>query len=137
MKKVTTLAIIFLLAGLAGKAQCDKKTKWTASKMEMVDTAGNVQSREGAITVITGDGKIVVTAPDEELTGSITDYACNWADKNNGKMSFKSELTDKQGTLRHATVTIEAKDGSTTIVLEAKEELTKIRLPINDHQEVN
>ena len=137
MKKVTTLAIIFLLAGVAVKAQCDKKTKWTASKMEMIDTAGNVQSRDGIITVITGDGKILVTAEDEELSGTITDYICKWQDKNNGSMSFKSELTDKQGILRHATITIEAKEGNTVILLDAKEEQTKIRLPVNDYQEIN
>jgi len=139
MKKLTLFVSAFVMCAFAANAQCDKKIKWNASKMEMVDTAGNVRSKDGVITVITGNGKIVVTAPDdnEELSGDIADYVCKWKDKNNGSTSFKSLLTDKSGKERHATITIEAKDGKTVMVFSAEEELTKMRLPIDAYEEMN
>ncbi len=139
MKKISVLTIAFLAFGFVSKAQCDKKTKWTASKLEMVDTSGDVRTRDGGVTVTTGDGKISVIAEngEEEMNGNVTDYICEWQDKNHGKMSFKSELTDKEGRLRHATVTIESKDGKTIILLEAEEEQTKLRLPVDAFETVN
>ncbi|SFP70989.1 hypothetical protein [Parafilimonas terrae] len=139
MKKLTLFVSAFVMCAFAANAQCDKKIKWNASKMEMVDTSGNVRSKDGIITVITGDGKIVVTAAEdnEQLSGGITDYVCNWKDRNNGSMSFKSLLTDTHGKERHATITIEAKDGKTVMVFSAEEELTKMQLPIDAYEEIN
>jgi hypothetical protein len=43
-------------------------------------------------------------------------------------------VTDKSGDVRHATFTIETKDGKTTIMVEAGEEQTKIRLAIDSSE---
>ncbi len=135
MRKISILATGFLLIVFASKAQCDVKTTWMASKTEFIRSTGDVQSKPGVVTVTTDkDSVSIVTADgEEELTGHITDYVCNWKDTSNGSISFKSEVKDKQGEIRHATITIQAKDGKTTILLEAVEEETKIRLPIDNY----
>jgi hypothetical protein len=135
MRKISILAAGFLLMAFASKAQCDVKTTWTASKTEFIKSSGEVQSKPGTVTVtIDKENVSVVTADgEEELTGSVTDYVCDWKDTTNGTISFKSEVKDKQGEIRHATITIQAKDGKTTIMLEATEEETKIRLPIDNY----
>ncbi len=135
MRKVSILAAGFLFIAIASKAQCGVKTTWIASKTEVVNSSGDVQNKPGTVTVTTDEENISVVAADrdEELTGSITDYVCNWKDTANGTISFKSEISDKQGKIRHATITIEAKDGKTTIWMEAVEEETKLRLPIDNY----
>lgn len=138
MRKLTLFTGAFMLFAFAANAQCDKKIKWTASKMEIVDMSDNVRSKDGSIIVVTGDGKILVTEPggNEELSGTITDYVCKWKDKGNGNISFKSLLTDQSGKQRHATITIEAKDGKTVMTFSADEEDTKMRLPIDAYEEI-
>ena len=140
MKKVFVLVMALTALSFAAHAQCEKKMKWVASKMEFLDKEGNsLRDNDESIEVTTfGKEKvsIVATSGDEEMMGVITDYVCNWADKDNGKITFKSELTDKQGITRHATITIEAVNGKTNILLEAEEEDSAIRLPVDSFEEV-
>ncbi len=70
------------------------------------------------------------------MKGDITNYSCKWKDKQNGKTTFKTVLLDKQGNTRHATITIEAVNGKTTILLEAEEENTKIKLNVDAFEKV-
>ncbi len=138
MKKIAACTMLLLAIGFTSMAQCNKKMKWKALKTEFVRSSGEVDSKDEAVTVTTGQDSISVVAEngEEAMMGKITDYVCNWNDKNSGKINFKSEVTDKQGTIRHATVTIESKDGKVTILLEATEEDTKIRLPVDAYEEV-
>lgn len=135
MRKILILAAILLSVAFVTNAQCDTKTTWMASKTEFIRDSNNVQSKPGNVTIITSKDSIYVITEDgeEKLEGTVMDYVCNWKDSTNGKINFKSELTDKQGKLRHATVTIESNDGKTTVLLEATEEQTKIRLPIDSY----
>lgn len=135
MRKISMLAAGFLFVGLAANAQCEGKTTWIASKTEFIRSSGETQSKPGTVTITTDKQNFSVVTADgeEELNGPITDYVCNWKDSSNGDISFKSEIRDKQGELRHATVTIQAKDGKTIVTLEATEEQTKIRLPIDNY----
>lgn len=71
------------------------------------------------------------------MTGNVTEYVCDWKDEKNGKLSFKSALTDAEGKLRHATITIEETDGKITALLKAEEEPTEIKLTIDSFEEVN
>ena len=135
MRKISVLAAGFLLTAFAAIAQCETPTTWIASKIEFLKSSGEVQTKPGTVTVTTDQKNIhVVTADgDEELKGNITDYTCNWQDSTNGMIGFKSEVTDKSGDVHHATIKIEAKDGKITFYLEAEEEQTKIRLPIDSY----
>jgi hypothetical protein len=139
MRKIFALAAAFISIASAVNAQCDTKTKFMASKTEFIRSNGDTESKpepviftadKQNVDVLIGDGR-------DELKGSVTDYTCNYTNATNGTISFKSEVTDKSGDVRHATFTIETKDGKTTILVEAKEEETKIRLPIDRFELVN
>ena len=138
MRKISMLAAGLLFTGVVANAQCDGKTTWIASTTEFIRSSGEPQSKPGTVTVTTDKQYFSVVTADgeEELTGPITEFICNWKDSTNGDISFKSAIRDKQGDLRHATVSIQAKDGKTIITLEATEEQTKIRLPIDSYTTV-
>ncbi len=140
MKKITVLVAACIVFGFASKAQCDQTIKWTSSKSEFLDTSGNLQhANDEAVEVTTSPTKISILrhgTQEDEMKGDITNYSCKWKDKQNGKTTFKSVLLDKQGKTRHATITIEAVNGKTTIWLEAEEENTKIKLNIDAFEKV-
>ncbi len=140
MKKITVLVAACIVFGFASKAQCDQTIKWTSSKSEFLDTSGNLQhANEEAVEVTTSPTKISILrhgTQEDEMKGDITNYSCKWKDKQNGKTTFKTVLLDKQGNTRHATITIEAVNGKTTILLEAEEENTKIKLNVDAFEKV-
>lgn len=129
------MAACFLFSAFAASAQCETKTTWRASVTEFIRDSNDVQSKQGNVTVTTSkDSFDLVTENGEEyLQGNVKDFVCNWKDSNNGNINFKSDLIDKQGNIRHATISVQAKDGKTIVLLEAEEEQTKIRLPIDSY----
>lgn len=141
MKKIALLAVTCIVLCVGVKAQCNKNIKWLSTKSDYLDNAGNVtHSEDGDIEITTTLQKIsmIVKKEQEEhsLNGDITDYTCNWKDKDNGKTSFKSLLTDDEGKIRHATITIETVEGKTTMLFEAEEEETKIKIYVDSFEEV-
>ena len=141
MKKIALLAVACLALGFSSKAQCDKNIKWKSSKSEFLDTSGNVlNERDEDVEVTTTPSKISIIRHDEQdhtMEGDITNYSCKWTDKQNGKTIFKSALVDSdENKTRHATITIEAVNGKTTILLRAEEEETVIRLTVDSSEEV-
>jgi len=142
MKKTIFLAAICFAVNFTSKAQCDKSVKWISSKSEFIDTAnGNVdQSKDETAELTASPKKVSIILKGEHsdsMTGDVSDYICNWKDKQNGNLSFKTTLTDASGDIRHATITIEEKDGKITALLKADEERTEIRLTIDSFEEVN
>ena len=136
MRKIFVLATGVVFISCTATAQCDTKTEFTASKTEFIKQNGDVESKEDPV-ILTEDKKnvdVLIGNGKDELQGSVTDYTCNFSDANNGTISFKSEVTDKSGDVRHATFTIETQDGKTTIMIEAAEEPTKIRLTIGSSE---
>ena len=140
MKKITVLVSVLMSIALFTKAQCDKTIKWTATKEDFLDSAGNLQnSQNETVEVTTTPTKvsIVRSAGVQTMQGDITNYSCKWKDKQNGKTVFNSLLLDsKENKTRHATITIEAINGKTTILLRAEEEGTVIKLNIDSFEEV-
>ncbi len=136
MRKIFALATAFIFIASAVSAQCDSKTKFTASKADFIKSNGDVETRPQTVVVTVDKQHVDVLIADgqDELKGDVTDYVCNFTDINNGTISFKSEVTDKGGDVRHASFTIETKDGKTMILVEAKEEDTKIRLTIDSSE---
>jgi hypothetical protein len=138
--KTAIFAVVCLLTGNGLKAQCNKDVKWTSSKSEFIDTAGKVeQTRDETVELTTGSKKvsIILSGPHaDSMTGEVSSYTCNWTDAQNGKAVIKTTLVDTDGKTRHATITIEEVNGKTTILLEAEEEPTKIRLSIASFEEV-
>jgi hypothetical protein len=141
MKKTIFLATVCFALSFASKAQCDKNIKWISSKSEFIDTAnGNVdKSKDESVELTASPKKVFISIkgdhPDS-MTGDVTDYSCDWKEQN-GKIVFKSILTDKEGEVRHATITIEKIDGKMTASLKAEEESTEIRLTIDSFEEAD
>ncbi|QEC67568.1 hypothetical protein FRZ67_09790 [Panacibacter ginsenosidivorans] len=140
MKKFFVLIIAFIATGLVSKAQCEGATKWTCTKMKVVDASGNtVHEKEENVIVEVGSKNIEVTPEDQQdhMTGAVSDYKCQWPEPGkNGKTIVKGEVTDAGGKLRHATITIEGINGKITITLEAPEETTKIVLDVKSYEAV-
>jgi len=138
--KTAIFAVVCLALSITLKAQCNKNIKWTSSKSEFIDTAGNIQqSKDETVELTTGSKKISIVLKGEHaasMTGDVSDYNCNWIDAQNGKAVIKSTLVDTDGKTRHATITIEEVSGKTNILLIAEEEPTKIRLSIDSFEEV-
>jgi len=140
MKKITVLVSVLMAIALSTKAQCDKTIKWTSTKADFLDTAGNLQNTQSEpveVTTTPTKVSIVRSGAQQTMQGNITDYSCKWKDKQNGKTTFKSVLLDdKENKTRHATITIEAVNGKTTISLRAEEEPTVIKLNVDSFEEV-
>ena len=140
MKKTIFLAAACFALSFTVKAQCDKNIKWISSKSEFIDTAsGNVdRSKDESVELTASSKKVSIILKGEHsdsMTGDVTDYSCNWQDQQNGKIVFKSMLTDKEGEVRHATITIEKAADKITALLKAEEEPTLIRLTIDSFEE--
>ena len=138
MRKIFVLAAAFISIASAVNAQCDAKTKFTASKADFIKPNGDTTTRLQKVVVIAGKQHVDVVIADgeDEMKGDVTDYVCSFPDANNGTINFKSEVTDKGGDVRHASFTIETKDGKTIIQVEAKEEETKIRFSVDSSEAV-
>ena len=140
MKNIIVLVAACMALNSVSKAQCDQNIKWTSSKSEFIDASGQVERSEDETVIVTASATKISIVPhgssEETLTGDISDYSCNWPDKKNGKISFMALLTHPNGDTLHATITVEAVNGTTTILLEAKEMPSKIRLSINSFEEV-
>jgi len=142
MKKITVLVSAFMLITVILKAQCDKTIKWTSSKTEFLDTAGNLQqARDEKVEVTTTPQKISIIihgdSQEKHMEGDVSNYSCNWKNKQNGKTFFNSLLVDTdENKTRHASFSIEALNGKTTLILRAQEETTVIRLNIDSSEEV-
>ena len=138
MRKIFVLAAAFLFIASVVNAQCDATTKFTASKADFIKPNGDTNTRLQKV-VVTADKQhvdVIIADGEDELKGDVTDYVCNFTNVNNGTINFKSEVTDKGGDVRHASFTIETKDGKTIIQVEAKEEETKIRFSVDSKEAV-
>ncbi len=143
MKKSISLIVCVLAIGLVGRAQCDKKITWNASRGEFMNASGQVEkTMDEKITVETDKTSIILKHGDKEddaLKGDIKDLVCDWKEAfKNGKSSFKSQLLEPSGDAKDAIVTIEGKDGKLTILVElVNMEGKKLRIYVDSYKENN
>ncbi len=143
MKKGFFLVIVLMALVFAGKAQCDKKITWSATKTEFLDSSGNVQHEENNGVVIQTSSKEVIITPnsneEEAIHGDVKDLVCDWKEAfKNGRTSFKSSLKDPRGDEKDGTVVIEGKDGKIVFLFDvsgADGRKFRIRVYIDSHQE--
>jgi len=143
MKKVTVLAAILSVIGIASKAQCDQHVTWISANSEMIDSSGNIKGSKDVKTVVeTSKTEVKISNPGDEgsgMEGTIKEYQCNWKEPfKTGKTIIKTDLVDPHGDVKHAILTIEGKDGKITITAKAEERPDEmIKLIISDHTETN
>lgn len=143
MKKAILLATGLIALAIVGKAQCDKKITWSATKTEFLDSSGNVQHEENNGVVIKTSNTEVIINPgnneEEAIHGDVKDLICDWKEAfKNGRTSFKSSLKDPRGDEKNGTVVIEGKDGKIVFLFDvsgADGRKFRIRVYIDSHQE--
>ena len=137
MKKILFITMAFIGLSFYSKAQCDSTIKWNCNKLKITDAAGNVVVDKEERSTVVIDKKTVTITPEDvngEMKGAVSEFNCNWQKMGqDGKTVVKAEITDGSGSVRHATITIEAIKGKTIITLVADEEATKITLDVADY----
>ncbi|TKK66938.1 hypothetical protein FC093_15670 [Ilyomonas limi] len=141
MKKSILLLLVIGALSTKSMAQCDKKTLYTSTKQEWLNSKDEVQKSDSdKITVEVSKGNIVFNHnddPNDEMKGDITASDCNWAEAyKNGKTTMQAKLTEGRGDVHEANVTIEGKDGKMFIILELKDHPDmKIKAYIDKYEE--
>ncbi len=128
MKKLLLMALV--CSGFSGFAQCNVDVALTSSKTEYLDGSGAVQRTVDEASTIEIIKKQVLINPGNNgniMTGNITSATCEWPTAyKEGKSVIKAEFEDPSGGTRHATMTLEGKDGKVTFTMEITEMADRI-----------
>jgi hypothetical protein len=136
MKKQVLILLLVLFAGTASFAQCDKKSVLTGSLTEYLTSSGEIRKTVEESTIIEFDSKtIVITPGDHVMEGTITSITCDWKTAyKEGKTVIKSTIVMGDGQPMEVTITIEGKDGKTTLLFEESPD-NRIRLTLDKFEE--
>jgi hypothetical protein len=138
MKKLLLLALICM--GFSSFAQCNLDVVLTSNKTEYLDGSDMVQRTVDEASTIEITKKQVLINPGNNgniMTGNITSATCEWPGAyKEGKSVIKAEFEDPSGGTRHATMTLEGKDGKITFTMEIAEMVDRlIRVTIDSFKE--
>ena len=138
MKNLTLFALLF--ASLSGFAQCNTDVSLTSSKTEYLDGSGTLQRSVDESSTIEIIKKQILINPGNNgniMTGNITSTTCEWPTAyKEGKSVIKADFEDPSGGTRHATMTLEGKDGKVTFTMEIAEMADRlIRVTIDSFKE--
>ena len=138
MKKIFLLVFGLTALTASSFAQCDTKTLLTSAQTEYFGPDGKSDVRPEKVVIEMTKTHIKVTHETKELNGDITDLKCNWTEAfRNGKTSFKTTLYEDNGDNRNVSITIEAKDGKATVLVEfLGQEQRKLKLIADKFEEV-
>lgn len=126
MKKALLLLTLSALS-VAGYSQCNQKLALESSKTEYLDGAGTVQRSVDETSTLSIGTKDIVIVPggqtDHQMNGTIESVvSCEWSvPYKTGKTVLKAVFGDISGDQKHATLTIEGKDGALTFLMEIDE----------------
>jgi len=138
MKKQFLILALILTAGISSFAQCDKKNVLTASSTEYLNSNNELQKTVDEITTVEYDSKSITVMPgDHTMEGTISSATCDWKTPyKEGKTVLKGIISNPRGEPMNCTVTIEGKDGKTTLLFEAVESPNrKIKITLDKFEE--
>ena len=141
MKKILFSAFAIVLTVFHSYAQCDKAVQLRSSKTNFLNASYEVQKSKDENVVVDITKTTITITPNgnaqDALSGAIKESTCDWkVPYKEGKMIVKSDLVDASGDVNDATITIEAKEGKTTLLVEAKNRPDqKIKLEANAFEE--
>ncbi|RYU93383.1 hypothetical protein [Emticicia agri] len=119
------LLFALLLTCISGFAQCNLDLSLTSNKTEYFDGSGALQRSVDESSTIEIIKKQVLINPGNSgniMTATITSYTCEWPTAyKEGKSVIKADFDDPSGNTRHATMTLEGKDGKVTFTMEIAE----------------
>lgn len=122
----TLLASFLLISSpLLTFAQCDKEVRLTTSKTDYLDGTGAVQRTvDEQSTIEIGKTEVLIRPgnADRKMNGTIQSTICTWSvPYKDGKTVLKALFKEPSGEERHATLTIEGKDGKVSFLMEVQE----------------
>lgn len=141
MKKIILSALSVIGIAMAAHAQCDQTVQISSSKTNMLDATYQVKgSKDEQVVVDITKTTITITnngKTEDALTGQIKDMQCAWkVPFKEGKTVIQTDLVDRSGDVKEATITIEGKEGKITLIAEAKERPDqKIQLEVNKFEQ--
>jgi hypothetical protein len=125
LKKMILALLLMVAASTVSYAQCDKTVILTSSTTNHLNEKGEVErSKDENVVVTITKTDITIVPGDEEhkMIGTITSKACDWkVPYKEGKMVIKSTVTGDGNDEKHATITIEGKDGKVTLTFVVEE----------------
>ncbi|HWB25377.1 MAG TPA: hypothetical protein VG738_07845 [Chitinophagaceae bacterium] len=142
MKQLLLMLLVSSAAIINTKAQCLTHVKYSAGKMEILDTALNVldTKEEGYSVETRADGFTGIREEelDDSLHGVLKSVTCNWKEPfKNGTITMVCDVQGKEQAMSNATITIEAKEGHIYIYLRAQEQPDKVlRLVVDKYEEI-
>lgn len=131
MKKKMILLAFLLAAGTWAFSQCNGKTTWQCSKLEVLDSTGKViQAREDSSILELSEMAFNITPNqnrDEKKKGTVYNLTCNWKEAfKDGYSTFSTEITEPSGETKHGNVRIEATEGKLYLMIDLKEKSNMI-----------
>jgi hypothetical protein len=141
MKNLLLIIVALFTLLATAKSQCLAHIKYTAAKMEMVDSALNVRESKDVTTVFetTEKGFTATQEGDDNVfKGTLKSLTCDWKELyKNGKMQLICDIQSNNEDLHDVKITVEASDGKISILLDAKEHPGElIRLIVDKYEEV-
>ena len=135
------LLLITCVFSFAGMAQCDKKTLYTSTKQEWLNSKNEIQKSEQEKVIVEISKTSVFLNhnddPNDEMKGDVKSMDCNWTESyKSGKTTIRAKLTEGNNDVHDATLTIEGKDGVLFIIIELKDNPDmKIKVYIDKYEE--
>jgi hypothetical protein len=125
LKKMILALLLMVAASTVSYAQCDKTVILTSSTTNHLNEKGEVERSNPENVVITITKTDITIVPGDEehkMIGTITSKTCDWKiPYKEGKMVIKSAVAGDGNDEKHATITIEGKDGKVTLTFVAEE----------------
>jgi hypothetical protein len=138
MKKQFLILALILTAGVSSYAQCDKKNTLTASSTRYLNSDNEIQKIVDEVTTVEYDSKNITIMPgDHTMEGTVNSITCDWKTPyKEGKTVIKGIINNPKGDPMTCTVTIEGKNGKTTLLFEAEESPNmKIQVTLDKFEE--
>jgi hypothetical protein len=144
MSNISLALLLFVMTTITGNGQCHRKINWHTAKAELLDEFGQViDTQDETVLFVTDKSTITFTArsqPHQAVEGTIKEAHCNWKEAfKNGKTVYKADLRkNNSDKYSNGTITIEAKDGKATILMEMEEmQGKKIRFQVDKYEEAD
>lgn len=142
MKHLLATIVVAIAFAASGKAQCLTHVKYSASRMQILDSSLTQQGeKEEPFTITTrSDGftGIRENEVEDSLHGVLKSIDCSgWKEPfKNGTITMVCDVEGQQETM-NATITIEAIEGKLTITIRAKDRPDRIlRLAVDKYEEL-
>lgn len=136
MKKLTIALIAFCFTAVSASAQCEKSLRITSSKTEYLneDTVLHKTVEENTIIEITKT-TMTISPGTKKMVATIVSETCSWKTPYVEGSTVYKVTFEEESKVKNATVVIEGKGGSLTMLVTPDGAEYMIRVPIDKFDE--